>query len=116
MPKDYLFLLILTIILLSASLTLWSNTSLTKGPPKAEVETAVNQAKYLFQQRKEKGEDLESGPCLSNALMPNWALDIVHNPRTAEDDLAQNQCPSTVEGRAAHFVELDIKGNLVRIK
>jgi hypothetical protein len=60
--------------------------------------------------------DFSCGPCLSDALMPDWVLDVAHNPRQAMDDLPSNQCPSFREGRAKHFVELDLEGNLIRAK
>ena len=115
MPKNFLFFSILIVTLLTAYLTLVFNHSPMDYVPKAESEVAINQAKHLYKQKRETGEDLSNGPCLSNDLMPDWVVDIVHNPRTTDDDLPENQCPSLAEGRAKHFVELDLDGNLVRI-
>ncbi len=112
MPKYLLLILILTIILLTASITLLKNTNWLKAASKKEIDTAVNQAKLLYSIKK--GEDISTGPCLSDALMPNWVLDIAHSPRQSIDDLPENQCPSYREGRSKHFVELDIDGNLIR--
>lgn len=114
MSKNLLFYLSLTIILLTAFLTLVINSLSPQPLSKAEVETAINQARHLYQQEKEKGRDFLSGPCLSDALLPNWVVDVAHNPRQSLDDRSENQCPSYVEGRSQHFVELDTDGNLIR--
>lgn len=116
MSKKILFALSLISILLIAYLTLVLSDSPRKGVPKSEVETAVNQANYFYLQKKQRGEDFSTGPCLSNDLMPGWVVDIVHSPRQAIDDLAENQCSSYLEGRSKHFVELDTLGNLIRIQ
>ncbi len=113
-PKINLLALVLIVILLTAYFTLALSSSPKKGASKAEADTAVNQAKYFYNQRKQIGEDFSSGSCLSNALMPGWVVDIVHSPRQSVDDLPENQCSAFIEGRAKHFVELDTLGNLVR--
>jgi len=115
MSKNALVILTLAVILITAYLTLSLNVDLSKAP-KIEIETAVNQARFLYQQEKEKGRDLTNGPCLSDALMPNWVVDIAHSPRLLVDEKQENQCPSFVEGRSQHFVELDLEGNLIRAK
>ncbi len=114
MPKQILTILVLTILFSTAFLTLIFNKAFIKGSTKTEIDTAVNQARYLYSQRKKLGEDFSNGPCLSEALLPNWVVDIAHNPRSPVDDLPQNQCQSYREGRSKHFVELDTNGNLIR--
>lgn len=116
MPKLTLLVIILAVILLTAFVTLLLNNNDPKATPKTEIDTASNQAKFLYRQKKDRGEDFSSGPCLSNAVMPNWVADIVHSPRLPIDDLPENQCPGYLQGSAAHFVELDIEGNLIRAK
>lgn len=116
MPKNLLVLLTLTIILITACLTLIINSGLPKSITKTEVDTAINQANHLYRQENAKGRDFSYGPCLSNALLPNWVVDIAHNPRLPIDDLPENQCSSYLEGRVRHFVELDPDGNLIRAK
>lgn len=111
--KNGLFLLTLVILFVTAYLTLVTNNNSSKLS-RIEIETATNQAKHLYRQEKDKGRDFSDGPCLSNALMPNWVVDIAHNPRTTIDDLPQNQCPGFREGKAQHFIELDTEGNLIR--
>lgn len=115
MPKTYLFLLMLTVVILTAFFTLVINARESK-PSRSEQETAINQAKLLYNYTRQRGQDLSDGPCLSNALMPNWVLDIVHSPRLPVDDLPQNQCAAYIEGSARHFVELDVEGDFIRIK
>ena len=116
MPKYILVLLVLIVILITAYLTLVFNVDLSNAVSKSEIDTAVNQAKHLYRQEKEKNRDFSNGPCLSNALMPSWVMDIVHNPRLPMDDFEGNQCSSYREGRSKHFVELDVDGNLIRAK
>lgn len=119
MPKLPLFLTVLTVIIV-ASFLIYSQ----KGDPSKnykpgssnELDTAVNQAKHAYTLRKNLGTDFSDGPCLSNDLLPGWVADIVHSPRQVVDDLAQNQCPAFLEGRAKHFVELDLDSNVVRVK
>lgn len=92
------------------------------GKPKAsykpgiseEADQAVNQAVKVYDQKKSLGEDFTNGPCLTNDLLPGWVVDIAHNPRLPVDDLAQNQCQAFNEGRATHFVELDLDGKVIR--
>jgi hypothetical protein len=44
-----------------------------------------------------------------------YAVDIVHVPRTEEDNLIENQCSDFREGKVSHFIELDKEGGVVRI-
>ena len=114
MSKNLLLTFVLIVIILVAYFTLVANFGIPKTPLKNEVATAINQAKHLYNLEKQAGRDFSSGPCLSNALLPGWVLDIAHNPRQPIDDLAENQCMAYREGRALHFVELDVNGNLIR--
>lgn len=116
MPKNLLFIISLAVILSTAySVYIVNNGGFNPGR-KNELDIAINQARYLYGLEKGQGEDFSKGPCLSNALMPGWVLDIVHNPRTSVDDLTENQCPAYISGQAKHFVELDTNGNLVRAR
>ena len=115
MSKNSLFILTLVVILISASIVFIMN-NLQQKLPKNDIDLAVNFAQRLYQEKRMRGEDLSTGPCLSNALRPGWVADLVHNPRAPNDDLPQNQCASYIEGSAKHFVELDLEGRLVRVK
>lgn len=116
MPKLTLLAIALIVIVLTGSATVYFNSREPKGIPKSEIDTAINQAKFLYRQRKASKEDFLTGPCLSNALMPDWVVDVVHSPRSSIDDLPENQCPAYIEGKAHHFVELDTEGNLIRAR
>lgn len=116
MPKKFVLILSLTVIVGTAALTIALNSNSPQPVSKVEFWAAVNQAQSFYNQQKILGEDFSSGPCLTNALTPDWVLDIVHNPRQPIDDLPENQCPAYLEGRARHFVELDPDGNLVRAR
>lgn len=48
-------------------------------------------------------------------LCGTYAVDLVHVPRNAEDNLAENQCSDYNNGIVQHFIELDNQGNIVRI-
>ena len=116
MPKLTLFIVSLLVIILTAIATLVFNNIGPKSLSKNEIDSAVNQAGLVYRQKKDLNTDFSSGPCLSNAVMPNWVADVVHNPRLPIDDLPANQCAAYLEGGAKHFVELDLDGNLVRAK
>lgn len=116
MPKLTLLILSLVVVITTAVVTLFFNNGDQRLATRAEIDTAVNQAQFLYRQKKSRGEDLSNGPCITEALMPEWVADIAHNPREPIDDVVQNQCSSYFEGRAKHFVELDLKGDLIRAK
>lgn len=116
MPKLTLLSIALIVIVLTGFATIYFNNREPKETSKSEIDTAINQAKFLYSQRKAVSEDFSTGSCLSNALMPGWVVDIVHSPRLPIDDLPENQCPAYIEGKAAHFVELDTEGNLIRAR
>ncbi len=113
-----LLLLSLTVILIVSLLTVAINKkeNAYKRGASVDFDRAVNQAQALFEQRKRLGQDFSQGPCLTNDLMTGWVVDIVHNPRIALDNDPKNQCQAFIEGRAKHFVELDLQGNVVRVQ
>jgi hypothetical protein len=78
-----------------------------------QKQTAIKKAKQVYLEKASQGVDMTSGPCLTNQLISDWVLDIAHDPRRAIDNLPENQCEAYIEGRAHHFVELDIDGNLI---
>jgi len=61
------------------------------------------------------GQDFETGPCLSNEIIPDWVCDIAHSPRQAIDDDPANQCSAFRAGQAHHFVELDGNCNVINV-
>lgn len=112
MQKHLIFAISLFFVTVTSILIIISDT----GPSQSEINSVVNKAKQIYTEMKARGVDFSQGPCLSNALHPDWVLDIVHSPRLPADDLLQNQCPAYKEGRAKHFVELDLDGNLIRAR
>lgn len=119
MSKLPIFVLCLSVILLSSYFIYFQTKrpELEYKPGKwPQLDTAVNQAQHIYKLKIQTGEDLSSGPCISNALMPGWVVDIVHSPRQEIDDLPQNQCSAYLEGRAKHFVELDLEGDVIRVR
>ena len=123
MKKGVTILLILIIILVATFYIL------TRKPETINYEDRVKQeALKLYNQVKESGIEFSS-QCLGNIVVyrsnyfvgifkldsVDYVVDIVHVPRTAEDDLLENQCQDYREGKITHFVELDKDGNVVRI-
>ncbi len=80
----------------------------------ADRTAAIAKAQELLRARIIVDEDLSSGPCLSDSVIPDWVADIAHNPRQAVDDMPENQCAAFRSGQAHHFVELDVSGNLIK--
>ncbi len=125
MTNFRLFVLAISVVLATGLSTVYFNKVL-KDPNLVEtsykpgiygdIDKAVNQAEVVYQQAKSLGTDFSPGPCLSNALLPDWVLDIAHNPRLTIDDLVDNQCSALKEGKAHHFVELDPNGKLIKVK
>jgi len=77
----------------------------------------------LYQEKKLQSMQFNS-QCLGVIEVPNddcdnsdyeYAVDIVHVPRTQEDNLAENQCEAYRNKSVSHFIELDKEGNVVRI-
>lgn len=115
--KLKLFLFVFGLILGVSLIILWFNTEKKQYQPgiSEKDDQAVNQSQLLYREFIKTSPDISSGPCLTNALMPGWVVDLVHSPRQPIDDLEENQCKSFVEGRSEHFVELDLSGNVVRV-
>ena len=102
--------------LMLAAVLLATGVAACSGSAEDEKLGAVDAAREVYAEDGE-GHDLSSGPCLANPLdgpYENWVVDIVHQPREAADDEAENQCSAFRDGDAEHFVELDEYGHLVR--
>ena len=67
----------------------------------------------LYNSRKASGM-VFSSQCLGR--VDGYAVDVVHVPRIAEDDLIENQCQEYRNGNVKHFIELDKDGNIVRVE
>jgi hypothetical protein len=120
MTKSSFGLLLLCLIFITAvslgTLIYFGKKESYKPGVSAEYDKAASQARKAYEDKKKARVDFSDGPCLTNDLITNWALDLVHNPREKIDDLKENQCQSYLEGRTKHFIEMDQNGNIVRIK
>ncbi|VVB82577.1 Uncharacterised protein [uncultured archaeon] len=72
----------------------------------------ISCAGYTFAQLRPNFTNFSS-QCLG--ACDNYSIDLVHVPRTAEDDKTENQCKEYLNGETSNFIELDNKGNIVRI-
>lgn len=116
--KKILFWLVLIVVLMTTFCVLYfqrDSNFVYKPGASIENDRVAWAALNLFK-KEASGMDLSNGPCLTNDLIPDWVVDIVHNPREETDNLPQNQCQAYLEGRAKHFVEIDIEGNVIRVK
>ncbi len=77
-----------------------------------EQQEAINCALDLYQKQKDENISFSS-KCLGTCK--DYAVDLVHTPRTEEDNLPENQCSDFREGNVSHFIELDENGEIVRI-
>lgn len=83
---------------------------------KDERTQAVSMAQAAYATAKEHGTDFTNGPCIAEQLekLPDWSVDVAHNPRQPVDNQSANQCQAYRQGKTHHFVELDPNGNLIR--
>lgn len=82
--------------------------------PSVGMNLAILSADKLYQEAVRRGVDLTDGPCLADDEIPDWVVDIAHDPRQPVDDLPENQCPSYRSGKAKHFIELSPAGTVIR--
>lgn len=78
---------------------------------RAQQET-VACALSLYNDKKNSGMDFIS-QCIGKC--GDYSVDIVHIPRSEEDNKVENQCADFRAGVTNHFIELDSKGEIVRI-
>ncbi len=78
----------------------------------SEQQQAISGAMELYNQKKADGMEFNS-QCLGT--VDDYAVDIVHVPRTEEDNLPENQCEDYRTGKVHHFIELDKDGNIVKV-
>jgi hypothetical protein len=81
-----------------------------------EKDKAIERCIIACKQAMIAGKDLSNGPCLLNPIpeLKDWVCDVAHWPRQPVDNLAENQCSYFREGKARHFVEVDISCNFIR--
>jgi len=77
-----------------------------------EQQDAILCAGNLYLGEKDKNIVFDS-QCLG--VCGDYAVDIVHVPRTEEDNKVENQCEDYRQGKIKHFIELDKEGNVVGV-
>lgn len=104
-------------LILFLSLILTGCIGEKKQAEKTEKDLAIEFAKEIYKQKKSKGTDFSNGPCIANPIseLPGWVIDISHNPRQEVDDLPENQCSAFRLGQANHFIELNERGEVIKI-
>lgn len=128
MMRKFLFLILLVLLVVGVlyavgqqDVRLFVDATLARFRQRAVEElgnrnVAVTRAQALLKQRIAEGDNLSHGPCLAENLIINWSADIVHDPRTASDDLPANQCRWYREGSTKHLVEITEDGKIVSTK
>jgi len=79
-----------------------------------QQQEVIKKANEIYQKAVADSTSFDNGPCLGK-IADDWVVDTVHNPREEIDDRPGNQCGDYLQGKAAHFIELDLDGNIVRI-
>jgi len=128
MDKERGSLLLAAILILSIIFSYLGYSSIAKNPSQSETIVAYQVAEtcrqlclyakdVLSQQNKSlSSECLSEVPSLIKFWpYPDWVCDVVHVPRSAEDDLPENQCRKFREGTVKNFVEVDQNCTVVRI-
>jgi len=77
-----------------------------------EQQDAINCSSELYQQKKNSFLNFSS-QCLGDCN--DYSIDIVHVPRTDEDNKQENQCSSYLQGKTSRFIELDKNGEIQKI-
>ena len=103
--------LMFVIVIFLAGIFLFWYLKLSNSIPNA-VDDAVLCAKNLYENAKTSGMIFGS-QCLGTC--GEYAVDIVHVPRNADDDKPGNQCDDYINGKVSKFIELDKNGKVVRV-
>ncbi len=77
-----------------------------------EQQEAIGCALQLYEEMKNI-PIVFSSQCLGTC--GNYAVDIVHVPRSQEDNQIENQCEDYRTEEVSNFIELDKGGNMIRI-
>jgi len=92
-----------------------------QGEPKEVPEYVLEQHRVIDEALMLYANTLSSGVELNSQCLgvvgeeEKYAVDIVHVPRTEEDNKIENQCAEFRSGEVSHFIELDKDGKVVRI-
>lgn len=77
-----------------------------------EQQRAISCASNLYAEANLRNMNFSS-QCLGKC--GDYSIDIVHTPRTEEDDKEANQCLEYNERVTTHFIELNKNGEIIRI-
>jgi len=77
-----------------------------------EQQGIIDCANTLYDGAKSNETNFNS-QCLGKC--ENYSVDVVHVPRTDEDNKIENQCSDFRSGITKHFIEIDKNGRIVRI-
>ncbi len=77
-----------------------------------DQQKAIICSNSLYDKEKNKSAEFNS-QCLGTCL--DYSVDIVHIPRTSEDNKIENQCADYRNGITKSFIELDRNGEIVRV-
>ena len=116
----FLLILAVTLVYLRFSEDTWIKDGrgvwVRHGSPLSTPASVLTQQKLIscaFNLYNQSSFGTFSSQCLGSC--DAYVVDIVHVPRTEEDDLEDNQCEAFRRGQLKKFIELDDKGNIVRI-
>jgi len=114
MRRKYLIIAFVGILIIVVMLILFKSEKATLD--KGYEEEIKQKALELYQQKKAQGMEFSS-QCLGTIYVNGigYVVDIVHVPRSKEDNKIENQCQDYREGKVSHFIELDKNGEIVRI-
>ncbi len=87
------------------------NPSNTPNDVSTQAE-AITCAAGLYNTAKDSGMIFDS-QCLGKCS--DYSVDIVHVPRSTDDNLVENQCAEYRDGVTHKFIELDSKGVIIRV-
>jgi hypothetical protein len=104
------------LFVMAATLGLTTGCGKNENVDPSDRDRAVDKAQAVYAQSTASGVALSQGPCIAEELpgLPDWVVDIAHDPRQPVDDDPANQCQRYRSGEAHHFVELDPDGTLIK--
>ena len=111
--RKILISLLAVIVLAAILLFYYFNSSFSTDETKAAKRIeALKCANDLYQKENASGTAFNS-QCIGTC--EEYAVDIVHVPRSLEDDKAENQCSTFRNKEVLNFIELDAHGTVIRI-
>jgi hypothetical protein len=101
-------------VLLLGAVILASGCLGESPPSDMEYDAATLECIRLCQDALGRGEDLSSGPCLSNDVQGRFVCDVAHSPRDPfTDNDPANQCPA-YGNTVQHFIEVEPDCSFIR--